>query len=80
MADEALQALSELIHELGLCINSNIIKSISCKTLTCLGIHIDLNTKTLSIDSHTLKAIHEECHHTELQKYMSKKSLSVPLG
>ena len=32
---------------------------------------IDLNTKTLSIESDKLKAIHDECHRTRRKKHLS---------
>ena len=73
MANEAFQALYELIRELGLPINLD--KMIPpCKALTCLGIYIDLEAKTLNIDSEKLKAIHEECHLTRLKKHLSRKT------
>ena len=45
VANEAFQALIELICELRLPINLEKI-ILPCKALTCLGIHIDLETKT----------------------------------
>ena len=73
VATEAFQALYDLIRELGLPINPDKVIP-PCKALTCLGIHINLETKTLSIDSEKLKAIHDECHRTRLKKHLSRKA------
>ena len=75
VATEAFQALYGLICELGLPINLDKVIP-PCKALTCLGIHINLETRTLSIDSGKLEAIYKECHLTRLKNSYPKKLFS----
>ena len=79
VATEAFQALYELICELGLPINPDKVIPPS-KALPCLGIHINLETRTLSIDPGKLRAIHDECYLTRHKKHLSRKAFQSLLG
>ena len=79
VATEAFQALYELICELGLPINPDKVIP-PCKALTCLGIQINLKTRTLTIDPKKLRAIHDECNLTRHKKHLSRKAFQSLLG
>ena len=65
--------LSNLFIELELPINLDK-KTPPVKLLTCLGISINIEANTLSIDNTKLVAIYEECIHVLGTKYLTKKS------
>ena len=78
-ADKAFSQLSDLLDELGLPMNSD--KQVSpTKALTCLGININIARNTLSIDSHKLEAIYEECCMVRRRKKVNKKGMQSLLG
>ena len=79
MAEKFYNRLSELFTELGLPMNLDK-KTPPAKCLTCLGISINIEANTLSIDNAKLVAIHEECMRVCGRKYLTKKSFQSLLG
>ena len=78
-ADRAFKQLSELLDELGLPMNPD--KRVSpTKALTCLGINIDIARNILSIDSHKLRAIYDECCMVRFKKKLNKRGMQSLLG
>ena len=71
--------LSNLFTELGLPMNLDK-RTPPAKSLTCLGISINIEANTLSIDNAKLVAIYEECIHVIGKKYLTKKSFQSLLG
>ena len=73
-ADKAFNQLSELLNELGLPMNPY--KWVSPNiTFTCLGINIAIACNILSIDSHKLQAIYNECCMVRHRKRLNKKGM-----
>ena len=75
-ADEAehhFQALSSLFNEQGLPMNPEKCKP-PCRALTCLGIHIDINNNTLSIDKAKMQEIHQECLTVRTKTMLTRKN------
>ena len=71
--------LHALMIRLGLPINQQKLSPPS-KTLTCLGVHINIPDASLSIDQDKLMAIHKEYLHVANKKYLSKKNFQSQLG
>ena len=71
--------LHALLIHLGLPINQQKLSPPS-KTLTCLGVHIDIPKASLSIDQEKLISIHKECFHIADKKYLSRKNFQSLLG
>ena len=67
------QRLSDLLTELGLPMNPQK-KTPPCRSLTCLGITINIQSATLQIEKSKLQAIHEACLHISHKKFLSKKT------
>ena len=59
-AQQAFDTLTDLLQELGLPMNNDK-RSPPTRTLTCLGICIDLENNTVSIDKGKIEAIHDQC-------------------
>ena len=78
-SDRAFQALSHLIHKLGLSMNEGNRKP-PCKALTCLGININLTTNVLSIDQDKIQAIYSECVQIKDKKHLTRKAYQSLLG
>ena len=78
-ADHHFDSLASLLIELGLPSNPEK-QTPLCRALTCLGIRIDLDTNTLSIDPHKLQYIHEECLVIAGKRHLTKKSFQSLLG
>ena len=79
MAQKFYNRLSDLFIELGLPINMEK-RTPPSKILTCLGISINIETNTLSIDQEKLLTIHEGCLHVAGKKYLTKKAFQSLLG
>ena len=78
-AESQFLFLSDLLTRLGLPMNPD--KRVPpCKALTCLGIHIDINASSLSIDHAKLQSIHNKCLQVSAHKYLSKKRYQSLLG
>ena len=76
-ADAHFRRLASLLTDLGL--PSNPDKQTSpCRTLTCLGIQIDLDLNTMSIDSEKLSST--ECMAIKNKKYLSRTAFQSFLG
>ena len=78
-AQQAFDTLTDLLQELGLLMNNDK-RSPPTRALTCLGIRIDLNTNTLSIDKGQVEAIYDQCMKTLQRNTISKKQLQSLLG
>ena len=78
-AQQAFDTLTDLLQELGLPMNDDK-RSPPTRALTCLGIHIDSNINTLSIDKDKVEAIYDQCSRTLQRKAISKKQLQSLLG
>ena len=70
------QKLSDLLTELGLPMNPQK-KTPPCRSLTCLGITIDIDATTLQIKKSKLQAIYEAWRH---KKFLSKKTFQSLIG
>ena len=79
MVQKFYNRLAELFIELGLPMNIEK-KTPPSKILTCLGISINIETNTLSIDQEKLITIHKECLHVAGKKYLTKKSFQSLFG
>ena len=79
MAQKFYNTLSDLFIELGLPMNMEK-RTPPSKILTCLGILINIETNTLSIDQEKLLTIHEGCLHVAGKKYLTKKAFQSLLG
>ena len=73
------QKLSDLLTELGLPMNPHK-KTPPCRSLTCLGITIDIDAATLQIDKSKLQAIYEACLQIRHKKFFSKKTFQSLIG
>ena len=71
--------LHALLIRLGLPISQQKLSPPS-KTLTCLGVHIDIPKASPSIDQEKLISIHKECFHIADKKYLSRKNFQSLLG
>ena len=79
LADSHFEDLHDLITELGLPINSD--KKIApTRRLTCLGISIDLDANTLSIEQNKLEEIYAECLQASTKTYLTRKKFQSLLG
>ena len=79
VAHSQFDFLSSILTRLGLPMNPD--KRVPpCKALTCLGIHVDIDKASLSIDHDKFRAIHTECFHVSGKKYLSKRSFQSLLG
>ena len=78
-AQQAFDTLTDLLQELGLPMNNDK-RTPPTRTLTCLGICLDLNTNTLSIDAGKIEAIYDQCLKTLGKNTISKKQLQSLLG
>ena len=79
MAQKFYNRLSDLFIELGLPMNMEK-RTPPSKILTCLGISIDIETNTLSIDREKLLTTHEECLQVAAKKYLTKRAFQLLLG
>ena len=77
--DKNFDILADLITELGLPINLDK-KTLPSKTVTCLGITIDIDSVTLRIDKHKLKDIYQECIQVSHKNILSKRKFQSMLG
>ena len=78
-AKQAFDTLTDLLQELGLPMNDDK-RTPPTRTLTCLGICINLDTNTLSIDAEKIAAIYDHCVNTLTKTTISKKHLQSLLG
>ena len=78
-ADHHFDTLASLLSELGLPSNPEK-QTPPCRALTCLGIRIDLDANTLSIDALKLQLIYEECLATTGKRHLTKKAFQSLLG
>ena len=78
-AKEAFDELFQLLQDLGLPINHKKVCS-PRRAVTCLGIFVNLDENTLSIDESKLQAILSECQKFANKKHTTKKGLQSLLG
>ena len=78
-ADNVFQNLCTLLSELGLPLNLAKLTAPS-KTVTYLGIDIDVNNSTLSIPQAKLSEILAECAKAKDQKYLTKRAYQSLMG
>ena len=79
LADSHFEDLHDLITELGLPINPD--KKIApTRRLTCLGISIDLDANTLSIEQNKLEEIYAECLQASTKTHLTRKKFQSLLG
>ena len=78
-ATKAFDELSQLLRDLGLPINQKKVSSPG-RALTCLGIFVDLDRNTLSIDEAKLQSILSECQKFATKKHTTKKGFQSLLG
>ena len=78
-AERHFHALSNLLDELGLPMNPSKCTP-PCRALTCLGIHIDIDKNTLSIDKDKIQEIHQECLNVSTRTTLSRKNFQSLLG
>ena len=72
-AERQIHQFHALLTDLDLPMNKNKINP-PCKVLMCLGIQIDIENATLSIEPAKLTSIHQECIHIASKKFISKKN------
>ena len=78
-AHSQFKDLSDLISDLGLPMNPY--KKIApTRTLTCLGISIDLDANTLSIEKNKLEEIYAECLQVSTKTHLTRKKYQSLLG
>ena len=78
LADSHFEDLHDLIADLGLPINPD--KKIApTRRLTCLGISIDLDTNTLSIEQNKLEKIYAECLQANAKTHLTRKKFQYIL-
>ena len=75
-AKEAFDELFQLLQDLGLPINHKKVCS-PCRALTCLGIFVNLDQNTLSIDESQLQAILSECQKFATKNIPQRKVFSL---
>ena len=78
-AQQAFRTLFNLFQELGLPMNEDK-RTPPTDKLTCLGITIDLQNNTLSIEPVKLEALSGECVKVYSKKFVSKRALQSLLG
>ena len=78
-AKQAFEELHQLLNDLGLPINQKKVGA-PCRALTCLGICVNLDNNTLSIDETKLQSILDECQKFVSKKHTTKKALQCLLG
>ena len=78
-AQQAFDTLTDLLQELGLPMNADK-RTPPTRSLTCLGICIDIENNTLSIDSEKIEAIYEHCVNIIHRKTISRRQLQSLLG
>ena len=78
-ANRQFEHLMNLLNNLGLPMNPDK-RTPPTKALTCLGIHIDINKATLSIEQAKLEEIFQECVQVLNRKYLSRKKFQSLLG
>ena len=78
-ADAHFRRLASLLTDLGLPSNPDK-QTPPSRTLTCLGIQIDLDLNTMSIDSEKLSSILTECMAIRNKKYLSRTAFQSLLG
>ena len=78
-AKDQFHRLSGLLDTLGLPMNPSK-KTPPCKTLTCLGIVVNITDGTLSIAPDKLQSIHQMCCQVATKKFLSKKSYQSLIG
>ena len=78
-AKQAFDTLTDLLQELGLPMNNDK-RTPPTRTLICLGICINLDTNTLSIDAEKIRAIYDQCINTLSRNSISRKHLQSLLG
>ena len=76
---EEFLCVKKVIASLGLPINDKKL-SAPAKQMSCLGIHIDLVEKTLSIDSEKINDIHNFCKNLANKNYLSRRTFQSLLG
>ena len=74
IATDQFCRLSHLLDRLGLLMNQDK-HTPPTKALTCLGIHIDINQATLSIDHTKVEEIYQECLH--FIKFLARKNFAL---
>ena len=74
VAEGQFARVCQLLEELGLPMNANKRKA-PCKAMTVLGITIDNNRGTLSIDGDKLEEIRDHVINTQGKKFLSMRSL-----
>ena len=78
-AQDAFQRLCDVLTELGLPMNQEKLTG-PTKRMTCLGIHIDIDTNTMSITPEKIESIYTECKSVSSKIYLSKKAFQSLTG
>ena len=78
-AHEYVDALSNLLQELGLPMNADK-KTPPSEVITCLGTQIDIPNAAISIKPDKLHTIYLECLSSQHKKYLTKKDLQSLIG
>ena len=76
---QAFDTLTDLLRELGLPMNADK-RAPPTRSLTCLGVCIDIGKNTLSIDNQKIEAIYEHCVNTTHRKTISRRQLQSLSG
>ena len=79
VAQRHFDTLASILSQLGLPSNQEK-QTPPCRALTCLGIKIDLDDNTLSIDLGKLASIYAECQTVTNRHHLTKRAFQSPLG
>ena len=78
-AQRHFDTLASILSQLGLPSNPHK-QTPPCRALTCLGIKIDIDANTLSIDPKKLTSIYSECQAVRNKRHLTKKGFQSLLG
>ena len=78
-AQQAFELLQEIIVNLGLPLNEKKVLA-PAKSMSIMGILVDIDERTFSIPREKLNEIYEECARTMLKSQLAKKELQSLLG
>ena len=78
-AQRHFDTLASILTQLGLPSNQDK-QTPPCRALTCLGIKIDLDQNTLSIDPDKLASIYAECQKVASRRHLTKRAFQSLLG
>ena len=78
-AQRHFDTLAPILSQLGLPSNQEK-QTPPCRALPCLGIKIDLDDNTQSIDPNKLTSIYSECQTVANRRYLTKKAFQSLLG